>query len=167
MKRSVVFALITVLLVSCSSTGEKEGSGGTEQAAREVSPYLLFAGNCRKAMNYYHYCLGGEIVEMKTFAESGLDAPEQEGDRIYNAVLKADGLILRASDNLPDIGMTGRDNFAIFVRFSNTLDLKHVFARLSTGGRVIFPIKDNFGMLKDRFGVLWMVEGGLNNPEAE
>ncbi|MFO7915389.1 MAG: VOC family protein [Candidatus Krumholzibacteriales bacterium] len=168
MKKIAVFILMTVLLAACSSTGEKEGSVEAEQAAREASPYLMFAGNCREAMAYYQKCLGGEIVEMRTFAESGLDVPEQESGRIYNSELRADGLILRASDRLPESkAAVVVDNFAIFVRFSETLDLKRVFARLSTGGRVIFPLKDDLGMLRDRFGILWMLEGGLKNPEAD
>lgn len=161
MKRLAIFILAAVLVAACSSTGEKEAREKGKQATREVSPYLMFAGNCRDAMTFYQKCLGGDIVEMKTFAESDLEVPEGESDRIFNSVLRADGFIIRASDRLPKSRVNPVDNFAIFVRFSETLDLKRVFARLSTGGRVVFPLEDNFGMLRDRYGILWMLEGGL------
>lgn len=167
MKRLAIVILAAVLVAACSSTGEKEAGESAEQVTREVSPYLMFAGNCRDAMTFYQKCLGGDIVEMKTFAESGLDVPEGKGDGIFNSVLKADGLILRASDRLPKSRVNPADNFAIFVRFSETLDLKRVFARLSTGGRVVFPLEDNFGMLRDRYGILWMLEGGLQDPGVD
>ena len=167
MKRLAIVILAAVLVAACSSTGEKEAGESAEQVTREVSPYLMFAGNCRDAMTFYQKCLGGDIVEMKTFAESDLDVPEEQGGRIFNSVLKADGLILRASDRLPKSRVNPADNFAIFVRFSETLDLKRVFARLSTGGRVVFPLEDNFGMLRDRYGILWMLEGGLQDPGVD
>ncbi len=29
--------------------------------------------------------------------------------------------------------------------------------KLSDGGKILFPLDDNFGMLKDKYGVQWIV----------
>lgn len=52
--------------------------------------------------------------------------------------------------------------FALNVNFASEVEAKRAFERLSDGGRVDMPLGPTFyspcfGMVKDRFGVQWMV----------
>ena len=45
---------------------------------KTLTPYLLFAGNCREAINYYREVLNGEITQIQTFGEIGYKGSDQE-----------------------------------------------------------------------------------------
>ena len=67
-----------------------------------------------------------------------------------------------ASDDLPNKQVSRGSNFALFVTFSEKEEQEEVFAKLSEGGKVLFPLKNGFGMLLDKFGIQWMLTGNLN-----
>ncbi len=62
-----------------------------------------------------------------------------------------------ASDDLPNNEVTIGSNFALFVTFSDKTEQERVFNKLSEGGKVLFPIKNNFGMLIDKYRIQWML----------
>ena len=124
---------------------------------KTLNPYLMFSGNCREALTFYQECLGGEITSIQTYAESPLGVPDEHGHRIFNAVFRADDLLLRASDDMPSHPVTRGSNFALFVAFSDKEEQERSFAALSTGGKISFPLANGFGMLTDKFGIRWML----------
>src|SRR6202012_1034879 len=36
----------------------------SEEPMTALTPYLLFDGNCKQAMEFYHSCFGGEITQL-------------------------------------------------------------------------------------------------------
>ncbi len=122
-----------------------------------VIPYLVFPGQCKEAMQFYADCLNGEITTMQTFEESPIDVPSELGSRIFNSELKAGNLRLKASDDLPNHSVSMGTNISLYVTFPDKQTKVNVFKRLSEGGKVLFPLDDNFGMLKDKYNVQWMV----------
>ncbi len=124
---------------------------------KNIIPYLVFPGSCKDAMEYYATILAGEVTSMVTFGESPIPAPEEARDRIYNSELKAGELIIKASDDMPGYEVLAGTNFSLFLRFENVEKKISVFDRLSAGGKVLFPIDDNFGMCQDKYGIQWMV----------
>ena len=69
-----------------------------------LSSYLLFDGNCRRAMEFYRSCLGGELIltlVKDTPAKERM--PESQHEKVLNARLRGSNVDISASDWLrPD-----------------------------------------------------------------
>lgn len=131
--------------------------------ATTLNPYLQFAGTAREAMTFYADVLGGE-ASFSTFAEFGMgEGPQSE--QIMHSQIEVDGVaILMASDSPEDIPTPQHTNPAISL-FGGQEDaeaIRRQWNQLAEGGTVLEPLVvapwgDEFGMVNDRFGVLWMV----------
>ena len=122
-----------------------------------LTPYLVFSGNCKEAMEFYATVLNGEITLMQTFDEAPMPFPESAKNRIFNSEMRAGNIIIKASDNLPDYPVESGTNISLFIHFENIEEKKHAFKELAKEGKVLFPLEENFGMLKDKYGIQWMV----------
>ena len=136
-----------------------------------LNPYITFNGEARAAMEFYRDVLGGEL-SINTFGEFG--APEgTDPDAVMHAFLETpDGFALMASDQMPGGPEVSGDNITISI--SGYLDeadkMRSWFELLSDGGTVVTPLEkqmwgDEYGLLRDRFGIHWMVDFG--EPQAE
>jgi PhnB protein len=129
--------------------------------------YLFFNGDCADAMRFYERTLGGKLEVMMTHAESPMAAqtPPGSADRILHARLVIDGRMLMASDAMVGQPYQGMNGFSLSLVYSKVADAKRVFDALAKGGKVTMPFQktfwvEAFGMLVDRFGTPWMVNGG-------
>ncbi|HKF20935.1 MAG TPA: VOC family protein [Candidatus Angelobacter sp.] len=127
-----------------------------------LTPYLLFDGKCRQAMEFYRSCLGGELVVTKvkdTPAKDQIPAPQH--DKVLNARLRSGNLEISASDwlVLDETPIPGR-TVCLYLNCGTFQELKALFERLSQGAEVTDPLRQVFfgayGALNDRFGVRWM-----------
>jgi PhnB protein len=137
----------------------------------QFQPYLVFDGNCAQAMQFYERVIGGKLEVMMKIA----DAPERCGelppgsdDRIMHARLVLDDSILMASDSMLGQPYEGMKNFSVALTYPTADAAKPVFDALAEGGQVMMPLgktfwADAFGMLTDRFGTPWMINGGLQD----
>lgn len=133
----------------------------------QLDPYLIFDGNCAEAMRFYEQALGGRIDVMMTHADSPLadDTPPEMAERIMHARMTLDGRILMASDarsNEPYVRMTG---FALSLIYPSAAEARKIYDALAEGGEVAMPLQptfwaEAFGMVVDRFGTPWMINGG-------
>ncbi|HKE38398.1 MAG TPA: VOC family protein [Casimicrobiaceae bacterium] len=134
----------------------------------KLDAYLIFNGNCADAMRFYERTLGGEL-QMMTHAESplaGKGASAANADRIMHARLSFDGGILMASDSMTGQPYGGMKGFSLALTYPTAGEARRVFDALSQGGQVTMPLDKTFwaevfGMLVDRFGTPWMVNGNL------
>ena len=124
---------------------------------KTLQPYLIFPGACREALEFYSVCLGGEIVEIQTYAEAPMDFPSDSDTRVFNSVFRAGDLQFMASDCLPNQDLPPGANFAMFVTFSDQQEQVRAFDRLTEGGKVLMPLADSFGMAEDKFQIRWML----------
>lgn len=124
---------------------------------KNLIPYLVFPGTCKEALEFYSQCLSGEITSIMTFGESPMDVPHEISNRIFNADFKAKNLMLKASDDIPGYDVKMGTNMSLYMVFEDEETKKDIFHKLAEGGKIQFPIDDNFGMCKDKFGVQWMV----------
>lgn len=134
---------------------------------KEMLTYLTFDGNCREAMEFYAKCLDAKLVT-HTFGEMPAnDAPEcQVGEEAKNRLMHAritkGSATLMASDTMPGMPFTPGNNFSITINCDNAEEADRYHAALSEGGQVMMPPgetfwADRFGMLKDKYGIDWMV----------
>ncbi|MFV0458365.1 MAG: VOC family protein [Actinomycetales bacterium] len=127
--------------------------------AQQLNPYITFNGNCAEAMDFYAHALGGTVQKM-TFRESGLDA-----DGIMHAALETPaGFHIFASDTAEGMGMSYQEGTNVQISLSGDegISLRGYWEELAEGGEVIMPLQrqmwgDDYGLLKDRFGILWHV----------
>jgi PhnB protein len=134
----------------------------------QLDSYLFFNGTCADAMRFYERTLGGKIEMMMTHAQSPMGAQASPGnaDRIMHARLVIDGRALMASDAMAGQPYEGMKGFSLALAYPTAAEAKKVFGALSDGGKVTMPMEktfwaEAFGMLVDRFGTPWMVNGGM------
>ncbi|MDN5275870.1 MAG: hypothetical protein JWN33_519 [Candidatus Saccharibacteria bacterium] len=126
-----------------------------------ANPYINFQGQARKALEFYHDALGGELTLM---AADPAGPPKEAGpeDPIMHGMLSSDGLRIMGSDGHPDYPPTVGDNVAIALSGTDHDRLSLAFDKLSAEGQVKQPLKteswgDSFGYFVDKFGINWMV----------
>ena len=129
--------------------------------------YLVFDGTCAEAMRFYERALGGTIDVMMSGADSPIAAqmPKEFAHRILHArlVLPGGGM-LYGGDSPAHIPYEGIKGVSITVDFATVAEAEKAFAALAEGGQVTMPMQSAFwakrwGMLTDRFGTPWNVNG--------
>lgn len=128
---------------------------------KHVMPYLIFDGECRDAMTFYHQSLGGEYFQM-TFAEGEFESPPEAQDRLIHAAIKRDDLLLMASDTQPGMPYTVGNNVAVYLTCDSDDEVQQLYDKLRAGGKETMAPHDafwgaRFAMLTDKFGVNWML----------
>jgi len=136
----------------------------------QLDTYLTFDGNCAEAMRFYQRTLGGKL-DLMTHAQSPMagQTPAGSENRIMHARLVLDGRLLMASDSMAGHRYEGMKGFSLSLMYPTVAEAQRVFKALAEGGRVVMPLDKTFwakafGMLVDRFGTPWMVNGELANP---
>ena len=137
----------------------------------QLDAYLMFDGNCAEAMRFYEKTLGAKVEMMMTHAQSPMagQTPPGSDDLIMHARLNLDGRLLMASDWMPGQAYPGMHGFSLSLMYPTAAAGRPVFEALSAGGKVNMPYQKTFwavgfGMLVDRFGTPWMVNGGPIQP---
>jgi len=140
---------------------------------KTLNVYLTFDGNCREAMEHYRDCLKGEIVNMQTFKDNPMPGiPDHWIDKIMHATLQADGIVIMASDTMPDSKLDKGNNISLSLDLDSEAEQDRVFKELSEGGKVSMELQktfwgSRFGMLTDKFGVHWMLSYGEEAQSEE
>ena len=130
----------------------------------QLIPNLAFAGNADEALNHYQNVLGGNL-ELARFRGTPAEAmvPAEWLDKVLFASLHSPFGVLSAMDAPPGRQGTPGGNFSITVQLDDEAQAAHIFTALADGGNVTMPFETTFfakkfGMLKDRFGISWMVQ---------
>jgi PhnB protein len=129
---------------------------------RKLTPYLLFDGCCREAMEFYRACFGGELTSMKVKdSPAKANMADFQQERILNAHLKSGRIEISGSDWLArDVKPAAGNTVSVYLDGGSPAELRWAFERLSEGGEIRHPLQEMFfgmyGALTDRFGVRWM-----------
>jgi PhnB protein len=134
-----------------------------------ITPYLNYNGNCEEAFKLYQKVLGGklDIMKMKDApADPNMPVPASDQNLVMHARLVSDKGMLMGSDTLSSMKFNPMHGFAIALDYPTADEAKNVFATLAEGGKVGMPIGETFwagafGMVTDRFGTPWMVNGAM------
>ena len=134
----------------------------------KLHPYLAFDGNSKEAMEFYHQVFGGKL-DISKFGDFP-NPPEGYEDKVMHAQLEADDLTIMASEGQPGKGVKVGDNVSLSLSGDDDALLTKYFKELSEGGTVTMPLApqmwgDTFGMLADKFGILWLVN--IAGPKDE
>ena len=128
-----------------------------------VQPYLCFEGRTEEAVEFYKAALGAEVELMMRYSDApGADmAPAGGADKVMHVTMTIGDSTVMASDGR----CTGEASFAgvhLSLGVEDVAEGERLFAALGEGGTVEMPFaktfwSPGFGMLRDRFGVGWMV----------
>jgi len=131
--------------------------------------YLGFDGNCAEAMRFYERALDGKLEVLMTNGASPIAAhcPPEGHDRILHARLALPGGgVLMAGDCPMNMRHEGIKGVSLTLNYDSVAEAERVFRALADGGQVTMPMQPAFwakswGMLVDRFGTPWIVNGEL------
>jgi PhnB protein len=129
-----------------------------------LNPYLGFRDNARAAIEFYHSVFGGDL-NVSTFAElHGSEDPADQDKIMHSQLTAPGGLTLMASDTPNSMEYTPGTNYSVSLSGGNEDDaeLRGYWDKLVADGEitqplVVAPWGDAFGMVLDKFGVLWLV----------
>lgn len=150
-------------LVECNCKNHKTSDA-------KLIAYLNFEGEAtRQAMEFYKSIFGGSLT-MQTFSEAGMAEKEEYNDYIIHADLANEIFTIYASSGMPGQKVNFGDSISLSIVGSDDKALRGYFEKLSEGGKIVMPLEkqfwgDVFGMVKDKFGINWMVNisGGDKN----
>ena len=131
----------------------------------QLNPYLLFNGQCEAAFKFYEQVLGGKIVAMMPHAGTPAEGqvPPEWRDKIIHARLIVGDKVLMGSDAPPGRYEESK-GFSVTIGVDKPEDAERIFHALAEKGTVRMPLQKTFwatrfGMLVDRFGIPWMING--------
>jgi PhnB protein len=131
-----------------------------------VQPYLFFNGRCAEALQFYREKLGADVLFQKFFREAppNPERPIKPGteDKIMHCTFRIGATELMGSDGDCEPGNNTPSGFGLSLTGDDRASAERLFNALSDGGNVLMPWQptfwtDGFGMVADRFGILWMV----------
>ena len=139
----------------------------------QIQPYLFFEGRTEEALNFYRQALGAQVQMMMRYKESPdpaqcPDGTQPPGDKVMHACVTIGDTQLMASDGFCS-GRPKFEGFSLSYPARDEADAKRRFNALADGGQVQMPLGEtffakSFGMVKDKFGVGWMVIAGQKEP---
>jgi PhnB protein len=127
-----------------------------------LNPYISFHDEARAAMTFYQTVFGGELA-IDTFGQANASDDPADQDKVMHSMLSTPGgLLLMAADTPASQPFTPGDAFSISLSGDNDAELSSLYDQLVQGATVLEPLAtapwgDRFGMLRDRFGVTWLV----------
>ena len=127
-----------------------------------LNPYLGFRDNAKQALEFYQTVFGGELT-LSTFGDLHASEDPAEQDKIMHGQLESpSGYTLMGSDTPNSMSYTPGDNYSVSLSGDDEAELRAYWDKLAEGATITMPINkapwgDTFGMLKDKFGVSWLV----------
>lgn len=133
----------------------------------QIQPYLFFAGRCEEAIAFYRQAVNAQVLMLMRFKDSpvphdpGTGGPVPDGEKIMHATIRIGETTINLSDGQAGDHLDFR-GFALSLTTGGEGEARQVFNALAAGGLVLMPLGQTFfspafGMLTDRFGVMWMV----------
>ncbi|GAA2719154.1 VOC family protein [Actinocorallia aurantiaca] len=126
--------------------------------------HLNFRGDARAALAFYRSVFGGEMV-MVTYKDAGNVQDPSEADQVMWGQVTADSGFRVMAYDVPSYmpWSQGENAFFVSLRGEAAEEVTAYWEGLSDGATVVQPLGPAqwaplYGMLKDRFGVTWVVD---------
>jgi len=139
----------------------------------QINPHINFNGNAEEAFTFYKSIFGGEFSKITRFKDLSNDefkVSEKEANKIMHIALPIGKNILIANDVPEIMGPTNENEnrSKISISTESKEEADKLFNALSVGGQIEVPIGESpwgsyFGMLRDQFGIEWMVNFDSND----
>jgi PhnB protein len=137
----------------------------------KLNAYLSFDGTCAEAMKFYARVLGARLEALITYGAvpGGEPPPPSHADKVMHAYLVHPEWELMAGDMPPGMTYAGVQGVMLTLSYPTAAEGRRIFDALAEGGQVTMPAgetfwADFFGMVTDRYGVPWGINGGMRPP---
>jgi PhnB protein len=136
---------------------------------RAINPWINFNGNAEEAFTFYRSVFGGEFtktIRFKDLASDEFQIAESDANKLmYIALPIGKNNVLVANDAPEFLGRVNEseNRSKIYVVTESREEADKIFNGLSAGVEVEGPIGDSpwgtyGGMLRDKYGIEWIVE---------
>jgi len=126
--------------------------------------HINLRGAARQALEAYHAVFGGDIA-LVTYQDAGNDLdPAQAEQILWGQVVSENGFHVMAHDVPSAMNWSAGENpFYVSVRGDTAGEVSGYWEKLSQDSTIIVPLGASpwsplYGMLKDRFGVTWVLD---------
>lgn len=132
-----------------------------------LTPFLLFDGNCAEAMEFYQSCLQGELIVTRV-ADTPMknQLPPEKHHRVAYARLTSGDIEFSATDWLhPTRAPKQGNTVAMYINGGKYNELRTIFDNLARGAdkALLDDLRDlpfgAYGHLADKYGVHWFFQG--------
>lgn len=127
-----------------------------------IFPYLYFGSKCDEAIAFYRESLGATCPVLMRFKDAPPDmkCDPSMAERVMHAELRIGSSIVMVSDGRGD--ECKFDGFGLTLNVGSAAEAVEKFNALAAGGAIAHPLQktffaENFGMVKDRYGISWLV----------
>ena len=131
-----------------------------------LTPFILFDGNCAEAMSFYQKCFGGELAITKVGDTMKAYTPQELHDKVAHAHLKSNAVEFSATDWMhPTRKFTQGNSVAMYLNGETYDELKEIFDKLSESAdkELLDELREmpfgTYGHLADKYGVHWFFVG--------
>jgi PhnB protein len=127
----------------------------------QIQPYLFYNGRCDEAIAFYQAAVGAEVTMLMRYKDSPDPTSHGDAEKVMHASLRIGDATVLVSDGRCS-GQLNFQGFALSLLVPDDAEAERLFAGLADGGQVQMPLNrtffsSQFGMVADRFGVLWMI----------
>ncbi|TDD10840.1 VOC family protein [Nonomuraea diastatica] len=126
--------------------------------------HLNFRGEARAALEFYRSVFGGDLTAL-TYKDAGnVQDPAHADQVMWGQVLAGDGFHVMAYDVPAHMPYDQGDNaFFLSLRGETAQEITACWEKLSAGADIVQPLAPAqwsalYGMVRDRFGVVWVVD---------
>lgn len=138
-----------------------------------VEPYVVFNGRTEEALRFYESAIGAKTVCLMRFEDAPEKPPEEmrqpgfsEKNIMHAAFTIGDSTIMASDgcgENQPVSGIS------LSISYEKIDEVEIAFKALAEGGEITMPLGKTFwsplfGMVKDQFGIHWML--GVLDPNC-
>ncbi|MFB4316499.1 VOC family protein [Actinomadura sp. 21ATH] len=126
--------------------------------------HLNFRGEARAALAFYQSVFGGEVAAVSYKDAGNVQDPSAADQVMWGQVTAGNGFTVMAYDVPADLPWDqGENAFFVSVRGEAAEEITSYWDRLTDGATVVRPLGPAqwaplYGMLKDRFGVTWVLD---------
>ena len=130
--------------------------------------YLNFRGNCEEAFRFYEKELGGHLHFIQRHGDvPNPNIPADWADKVLHAQIDLGGLVVMGAD-IP----TAEPMRSAYLSLTLVMpdEAERIYGILTKDGEVFMKMEktffaNRFAMLRDQFGVSWMILQGVTEPQ--
>ncbi|KQQ36285.1 bleomycin resistance protein [Duganella sp. Leaf126] len=134
--------------------------------------HINLRGTAREALGFYRAVYGGQLT-LVSYGEAGMaHDPAQADQIIWGQVTAESGFCVMAFD-VPEAMPwdPGQNAYYVSVRGDSAEEITGYWQQLSEGATIVQPLAASpwaplYGMLKDRYGVMWVLDVAAAAPAA-
>ena len=129
-----------------------------------TTPHLNFRGDARAALAFYHSVFGGQIVLVSNEDAFSVETPDEAKQIKFGQVVGENGFQVMGYDVPASVSYDqGEKSLFVSVRGDSAEEITSLWSKLVEGSTILEDLAPSqfspaYGMLKDAFGVVWVLD---------